>query len=154
MDDAKALFYTNKQVHDESDADYLTKFKDICQVIEHYGGNLGDDQALIDEELVNLVILAYATDKEKEEYRVKARIRAKNKALAIAFLKRSDKARYGQLLTDLKKQHSRGTDQYPKTVTEAYNLLVSYKKTENNRTVRHGGNNRNNIRTGGGNHKY
>ena len=58
MDDAKALFYTNKQVHDESDADYLTKFKDICQVIEHYGGNLGDDQALIDEELVNLVILA------------------------------------------------------------------------------------------------
>ena len=63
MDDAKALFYTNKQVHDESDADYLTKFKDICQVIEHYGGNLGDDQELIDEELVNLVILAYATDK-------------------------------------------------------------------------------------------
>ena len=54
---------------------------------------------------------------------------------------------------DLKNQHSRGTDQYPKTVTEAYNLLVSYKKTENTRPVRHGGNNRNNIRHGGGNHK-
>ena len=53
MDDAKVLFYTNKQVHDDSDAEYLTKFKDICQVIEHYGRNLGDDQALIDEELVN-----------------------------------------------------------------------------------------------------
>ena len=55
---------------------------------------------------------------------------------------------------DLKNQHSRGTDQYPKTVTEAYNLLVSYKKTENTRPVRHGVNNRNNIRPGGGNHKY
>ena len=63
MDDTKALFYTNKQVHDDSDAYYLTKFKDICQVIEHYGENLGDDQALIDEELLNLVILAYATEK-------------------------------------------------------------------------------------------
>ena len=85
MDDAKALFYTNRQVHDESDANYLTKFKDICQVIEHSGGSLCDDQALIDKELVNLVILAYATDKEKEEYRAEARVRAKNKALAVAF---------------------------------------------------------------------
>ena len=66
MDDAKAIFYTNNKVHDELDADYLTKFKYICQVIEHYGGNLGDNQALIDEELLNLVILAYITDKEKE----------------------------------------------------------------------------------------
>ena len=131
----------------------MTKFKDICQFIEHYGGNLGDDQALIDEELVNSVILAYAKEKEKEEYRVEARVRAKNKALAIAFLKRSDKARDGQLLWDLKNQYSSGTDQYPKTVTEAYNLLVSYKKTENTRPVRHGGNNRNNLRPGGGNHK-
>ena len=32
MDDAKALFYANKQLHDESDADYLTKFKDIFAI--------------------------------------------------------------------------------------------------------------------------
>ena len=73
----------------------------------------------------------------------------------MAFLKRSDKARYGQLLTDLKNQYSRGTDQYPETVTEAYNLLVSYKKPENTRPLRPGGggNNRNNLRPGGGNNR-
>ena len=119
MDDAKALLYTNKQVHDESNANYLTKFKDMCQVIEHYGGSLCDDQALIDKELVNLVIPAYATDEEKEEYRSEALMLAKKKALAMAFLKRSDKARYIQFLTDLKNQYSCGTDQYPETVTEA-----------------------------------
>jgi hypothetical protein len=32
MDDAKALFYTNKQGHDESNADYLNKFKNGLQV--------------------------------------------------------------------------------------------------------------------------
>ena len=87
MDDSKALFYTNKQRHDESNADYLTKFKDMGQVIEHYGGSLCDDQALIDEELVNLAIPAYATDEEKKEYRAEVLVLAKNKALAMAFLK-------------------------------------------------------------------
>ena len=145
MDDAKAIFYTNKQVHDESNADYLTKFKDICEVIEHYGGSLCDDKAMIEEELANLILQDPSCSKEeKEDYRADALVLAKNKALAMAFLKRSDKGRFGQLLTDLKNQYSRGTDQYPETVTEAYNLLVSYKKPETNRPSRPGGgNNRN-----------
>jgi hypothetical protein len=139
MDDAKALFYTNKQAHDESNADYLNKFKDMCQVIEHYGGSLCDDKATIDQE--EITIQLNDSKDTNEEIRIEAKDIAKNKSMAMAFLKRSDKGRYGQLLTDLKNQYSRGTDQYPVSVTEAYNLLVSYKKPETNRNLRPGGNN-------------
>ena len=137
MDDAKALFYTNKQAHDESNADYLTKFKDMCEVIEHYGGSLCDDEAMIVEELANLIAQdpSKLKKEDKEDYRADAHALAKNKALAMTFLKRSDKGRFGQIPTDLKNQYSRGTNQYPETVMEAYNLLVSYKKPENNRPL-------------------
>ena len=71
MDDAKALFYTNKQSHDESNANYLTKFKDMCEVIKHYGGSLCDDKAMIKEELANLIAQdpSKLKKEEKEDYR-------------------------------------------------------------------------------------
>ena len=37
MHDAKAAFYKNKQGKDETNSDYLSRFKDIYQVVEHYG---------------------------------------------------------------------------------------------------------------------
>ena len=57
------------------------------------------------------------------------------------------------VINRFKNQYSRGTDQYPETVTEAYNLLVSYKKPENNRTLRPGGGNNRNLRPSGGNNR-
>ena len=35
MHDAKVAFYTNKQGKDESNSDYLSRFKDIYKVVEH-----------------------------------------------------------------------------------------------------------------------
>ena len=57
----------------------------------------------------------------------------RNKSHAIFFLTKSDKGRYGQLVIDLENQYTRGTDQYPSTITETYNMLVTYKKPANNR---------------------
>jgi len=92
-------------------------------VIEHYGRSIGDDRALLLEEL--------KPDDEntasKKAIEV-ARETAKRKAYAIAFLKRSDKVRYGQLITDLENQHTMGNDNYPTNITETYNLLTNYKK--------------------------
>ena len=47
---------------------------------------------------------------------------------AITFLKRANKGHYWQLITDLVNQFTRGTDQYPPSITETFNLLVNYKK--------------------------
>jgi hypothetical protein len=54
--------------------------------------------------------------------------RAKNKSNAIFFPCCADPGPYALLTTDLENQFTRGNDQYPDTITDAYNLLVSYKK--------------------------
>ena len=132
LDEAKCSFYTYYQGHDESNATYLSKFKDIIQVIEHYGGNIGDDEVLVAEELKKLKLDSKVTTSSDLSAATET---AKQKSHAIAFLKRADKHRYGILTTDLANLYSRGTDQYPTTITEAYNMLVTYKKpvTQNTR---------------------
>lgn len=125
IDDAKHLYYTYVQGQDETNASYLSKFKNIVEVIQHYGGSVGDDNIFILNELKKKG-LDYSTAEAKDI--VEATEQAKSKAQGIAFLKRSDKGRYGLLLTELKNCYSRQKDEYPNSITEAYNLLVTYVK--------------------------
>jgi hypothetical protein len=131
LDDEKHAFYTPYQGADETNANYMSKFQNSIKVIQHYGGNIGDDKALVYEELKTVIgskdpdFLENATDEEVAS----AKTIARQKAHAIIFLKRADKARYGLLVMELENQFTRGTDQYPKNVTETYaetyNLLVN-----------------------------
>ena len=140
LDDAKSSFYSYHQGSDESNAFYLTKFKNTIDVIEHYGGVIGTDDALVLEELKKNI--SEPTEATPNEI-ARATTTAKNKAHAIAFLKRSDKGRFGLLVTDLINLYSRGTDQFPNTITEAYNLLVTYKKPHHNPRAQNNNNNNN-----------
>jgi hypothetical protein len=125
LDNAKCNFYAYRQGSDETNANYMSKFKNAIEVIEHYGGSIGDDAVLVTEELKKVGrSITTATGEEKKD----AIKLAKSKAHAMAFLKHADKHRYTLLVTDLENQYTRGTDQYPTTITEAYNLLVNYKK--------------------------
>ena len=126
LDMAKSTFYSSRQTQNETNASYMTRFKDSIAVIEHYGGSIGDDEALVEEETKRL--LARTKTKPDQAQLDACTARAKNKAHAIAFLRRADLTRYSALLTDLENQYTRGTDQYPTTVTDTYNLLVNYKK--------------------------
>ena len=47
--------------------------------------------------------------------------------LAFIFLEQSDQAKYGTLLTGLNTQHSLQNDQYPKTMSQATNVLSNHK---------------------------
>ena len=47
LDDAKDEFYAYRQGKNESNSDYLTKFKSMLEVINHYGGYFGNDPALV-----------------------------------------------------------------------------------------------------------
>jgi hypothetical protein len=66
-----------------------------------------------------------ATKDEKAD----AKKAAQEQYLAVAFLRRSDRNRYGQLLVDLENAYTRGNDRYPKTVTSAYSLLTNFATT-------------------------
>jgi hypothetical protein len=61
------------------------------------------------------------------EYDRRAVAAAKKKSVAIGFLKRGDKKRYGGLWSKLENQYTRGTDDYPSDLTGSYNLLLNYK---------------------------
>ena len=47
--------------------------------------------------------------------------------LAFTYLENGDKSKYGSLLNNLKQQQSLKHDQYPKTVSDALNLLNNHK---------------------------
>ena len=48
----------------------------------------------------------------------------KQKFMAICFILRNDPERYKVLLQDLKRSSNLGRDEYPKTLTKAFDLLV------------------------------
>jgi hypothetical protein len=54
---------------------------------------------------------------------------------------RADRSRYGKLIEEVENDFLKGRDDYPKTPTDAYNLLVNYRNyiTVNKRTVTQGG---------------
>ena len=63
----------------------------------------------------------------KLKWDTKRALAARDKTLAIAFLKRVRESKYGALVTDLENQYTRGTDQYPNDLTAAYNMLLNYR---------------------------
>ena len=114
LDDAHTTYQTFKQGENMDVSTYLKEFQNIVDILEHYGGAVGYDPGLIEAVGGSGSV---ATKAKK----------ARGKALALAFLKRADRTRYGSLWTDLENQYTRGNDQYPDDLTEAYNMLVSYK---------------------------
>jgi hypothetical protein len=52
---------------------------------------------------------------------------ARSKFIAMASLYTVDKQRYGKLLDELENDFTKGTDNYPDSVTKAYNLVVNHK---------------------------
>lgn len=145
LDNAKSACYAYRQASNETNAMYMSKFRNAIDVIEHYGGNIGNDTILVTEELKKIgeSVGTAGNDKKKEAIKL-----ARKKAHAMAFLKRADRARYALLIMDLENQFTRGNDQYPVSITETYNLLVNYKKPAGP------GRERNNKRTEGGGHGH
>jgi hypothetical protein len=56
--------------------------------------------------------------------------------MAYGILVQSDRTRYGKLVEKIEKDYLKGHDNYPKTATEAYNLLVNYKNYGNQQNKR------------------
>jgi hypothetical protein len=97
-------------------ASYLEEFQALVDTYEHYGGTIGAFPTLVN---------TIKADSDEQRHKI-----SRDKALAMSFLKRADRRRYGTLWVDLENQFSRHNDQYPPDLTEAYSLLVNYKATK------------------------
>jgi len=89
----------------------LTYFKYLVELIEHYGGDIVNDTVLINYETTEFkktLDLVALTDDEVNNailaYDIPTVV--KNKLLAVAFLRRSDRERYGDLLRDLQNSYA------------------------------------------------
>ena len=131
IDEANAMYYSYRQEEGESNAKHLRNFKSIVSAIEHLGGTMFSDEMLITLENEKDVKKGNVT-KENEEYKNIVR----NKMLGVACLKRANPRKYGRLMTSIRDQHSFKKDVYPKTLSEAYELLENHSSAKTGESKR------------------
>jgi hypothetical protein len=129
-DQAKRAYYNLRQTPEMSCQEYFERVKNIVEVIKSIGGSLVDDMHLADELPVQPVG-GYTT----QQYEI-AQETILNKKIAYGILVRADHGRYGKLIEEVENAYLKGNNDYPRTPTEAYNLLVNYRNySANKRTA-------------------
>jgi hypothetical protein len=125
LDDAWTSYYTFRQGNQQTLHEYRNDYQGLVQVLEHYGAALGAEAPY--QDALKAQITADNPGLSAEEYRTRTVLAAKNKSVAIGFLKRADRQRYDGLWSDLENLFTRGLDHYPTDLTSAYNLLLNYR---------------------------
>ncbi len=134
LDEAKQRFYTMQQGRNESNADYLRRFQNIVDIIQNWGGSLGDDRILVYYEMSlsttftgKIVTTVHGPGQDDYDEHVP---RAKARYLAYTLLARSDPHRYDSFVKGLDTDFMKGTTAYPTDITAAFNLLVHTQATK------------------------
>ena len=104
--------------------EYYDQFKNQTDVLSHIGAGIGEDVAIMRQVLRSQGInVDEATDAQEEA----AEAEGTQLYLALAFLMGSNCSRFGWLLEKLENDFTAGNDNYPKTLTDAYNMLLEWK---------------------------
>jgi hypothetical protein len=127
MHEAKRRFYMLRQDKHTTVQQYYETFVNTVEVIEHCGGDIGVDRSLVTE-----MLGGHDRSIASATVIVNAERDAKDKYLACAFILGADKTRYGCLMEDLENSFTQGIDKFPKTMVDAYNLLVNWKQNPMN----------------------
>mmetsp|Transcript_1688 Transcript_1688/g.3611 ORF Transcript_1688/g.3611 Transcript_1688/m.3611 type:complete len:966 (+) Transcript_1688:108-3005(+) len=94
----------------------------------YYGGDGGDDDN--DEYNVKAMLVPKAPQGNTPENRKtiqRAMRKAEQAYLATCFIRQANRDKHGSLQVYLENAYVMGRDKYPKTMTEAYNLLINFK---------------------------
>ena len=106
----------------------MRNFKDLCNSVEYHGGDTFFDNTMKEREIRADVKDDIPTDSTTDGYRN----RVSGKAKAVAFLKSANRKTYGKLLLSICEQHSFKIDVYPKTLANAYEMLLAHTPHNNN----------------------
>ena len=75
-------------------------------------------------------------------------MRVTERSKAVAFIKSTNKKRYGKLMATIREQHSFKIDVYPRTLVDAYEMLASHVNINNNQGSKTTKENKTNNNTG------
>jgi hypothetical protein len=103
--------------------EYLEELRAWADMVEYHGGSFSEHFELVPR------LSDDGFERSDEE---RKRI-AKDSTFAVAFIRRADQQRYGTLITSLTNSYAMGNEDYPRDITSAYGLLVSYKIRKNRR---------------------
>ena len=120
----------------------------MAEVLKHKGGGF------VDKELIKVVLMEGGTilghhvigklDKSEpfDSTELKKYTKAKNKAeeryLAALFIKGLSGNKFNRLKTELANQYSWGSNSYPSTITDAYDMAMTYRSPEGGHRGRNG----------------
>ena len=108
---------------------YLEQFTNSKDIVEHCGRNIGTHPRMIAKALEDMgtdtvnatnMQMTTTTETTKETY------------LALAFIMNLDHTRYVGLLVELENNFLKESNEYPWTMTAAYNLLMNWKQDPGN----------------------
>jgi hypothetical protein len=119
MTEALVRCVTIKQGDSEALLDYVKRFKQQRDVMKSFLG-----RSILDDFLAHREDYKNETDKTKKS---EMKNEAEGKWYAWLLLNGSDKNRYGTLLKELASQYARDTDQYPKTIETATDMLSTHR---------------------------
>ena len=108
---------------------YLETFQNCVDVISHCGGAIDQEPGFVEPIAKELGIILPLPDGDSRKQVTEA---ASQRYLALAFLMGADRTRYGKLLEDLENSYLQGRDDYPKTLNEAYTLLMYWRQNPKN----------------------
>jgi hypothetical protein len=126
LDKSKARFYYCRQGKYATPQVYLEQFQNmVLDVINHSGGTIGDAPGVVSMIMAerNLDMATIPADDLAVIMK-----EAKYQCLTMSFLARSDRYRYSQKIEGLENNVLQGQDNYPKTVSGAYSLLINWKQ--------------------------
>ena len=127
-------FYSFCQGQEITNTKYLEQFNNLVDIVEQHDGKFGNEQILIDkDEIYDKIAVANRTIENREA----ATERTRQTYLGYALIFKSDNARYGKLKEELENDYTKGHDNYPISVADAFQMLSNYKqynKTQPTRT--------------------
>jgi hypothetical protein len=117
--DAFRAFSNTKQKENESLQDYTKRFKVAKEVLEsHLGGPINLTKYI--------TTMKEFTSENELNYKNLSNM-AFEQYCAYLYLEQSDKKKYGSIMNGLSTQYSLNNNQYPKSLTEAVNVLSNHK---------------------------
>ena len=131
-EDAMTSFMTIRQRDDESLIDFLRRYKNTKDVfLSHIGKDFTLPSMVRQHpDYPDEIDLNSDVSTVREAARGKAEELAKQvleRFIAYRYLKAVDQTKYGSVISGLNSQFSLGNDQYPKTLTDAHNVISAHR---------------------------
>ena len=133
--------------------EFFCQFKGLMEAYKHFGGTIGDQDLVLSltdatykdhpgkmswvdmtkaqenhQSAINALTTLIQYLKDKETYKARIKVKARDQTLAMMYLQRVGWKRYSNLWADLHNLYSHGDNQYPQDLGQAYSIVSNHVK--------------------------